>query len=309
MNRDAAHEPVFPAGEPVGDVPPAEARALESLAQELRAACADPRGDQVLVARLVAGLRDARPAAGGWSPRGALRRDPLLRVAAILLLACVTAVPVTALVRLLQTPERERPTLVFDQLPAAPPSAALRERPRIEPERGEVPDPEVAGLPALRAALVRDNRMAHLSVQWRLAFPLPARAFGGLPADLDLETGARIGLELRLGLRAAAREALAEDWSAAPATLLWAEFERRLARDDRTPPPADLILRVDSIWDSAASGQDRQWLSGWKALLDGPGASDSYRIPEPGGEAARVFWRAVTWWPSLIDGGSAAPRR
>lgn len=222
-----------------------------------------------------------------------VRRSPLLRLAAALLVACTLAAPATAVLVLLARRE-PAPVVVF--APAAPADGLV---PRPLPAAEPVPPPDLPDLleTGWVQARQRDNRLALASLQWRQRFPVAGRAPAGLPSGLEMPFGARLGLELRLGLRAPPAGPLAEDWAEAPADLLWAELERRLARGESAPPPEGLVARVHRLWEEEPDAGTRGWLASWLEILDGPGAGAGYPLPEPGGAAARLFWDAVPWRP------------
>jgi len=272
---------------PAGEHDPA----LEALARELREACPEPP-----LSRGFAGRLQERLLLESRWPR-LVRRSPLLRLAAGLLVACTLAAPATAVLVLLGRQEAA-PVVVFAPPVRQPPGLAPRAVPDSRPE----PPPEPLDLleTGWVEARERDNRLAVASLQWRRRFPVTGRAPGGLPADLELPAGARLGLELRHGLRTPPADPVAGSWEVAPADLLWAELERRLARGESGPPPAGLVGRVRELWRQRADAGTRGWLATWMEVLDGPGAGAGYSLPEPGGPAARLFWKAVPWRPHFL---------
>ena len=261
-----------------------ELRALVELGEELRAACPDPPLADDAVDRI------AERAVPVWSLRQSWREQPLLRVAAVLLLALASTVPVAAVIRLLQAPASAPPRIEF-QLPEEPRAVDRSVAPMPDLVPLEVPLPESRLDDAWLDALDIENRWLQASHRWHEVFPvrgLARRDLSGLAA------GARAGLELRLGWRAAAASPALEDWSTADADQLWAELERRLARGATRPAPAGLRSRLVELWEEP---ELRAWLAGWRCIHDHDLTGPVAAHPRPGGEGLSVLWEAV-----LLDG-------
>ncbi|TAH38449.1 MAG: hypothetical protein EYC70_03450 [Planctomycetota bacterium] len=271
------------------DASPVEIERLRALARELAEACPDAQMSAGFAARL------RERVAPRWHWRDAFRREPLLRLAAGLLVACALAVPVSAAVYLLLVRPARQPALSVDFAPAVP----LRREPRPDVETVPPLRPDLEDLQALAVATERDNRFALSSYDWRRRFPRPPgqppdrRALASLPA------GAAVGLELRLGMRRPAPQSDRADWSDAAAPELWAELERRLALD-RSDWPAGLEARVRALW-AVGDQESRNWLAPWMVILEGPQVTHGYALPEPGADL-RVFWESVRWTPPLHSG-------
>lgn len=274
---------------------------LRGLAAELREAWPDPSLSADFAGRL------RQRAAAPWRWRDAWRREPLLRIAAGLLVACGLAVPVMAMIRLLVVAEPRQPAVTLE-LPLPRPARS----PDDEPVRAvppALPEPQESSAEGWVPALERDNRFHRLAAAWRKRFagrPPPAGAAERLAA-LD-DPAVRAGLELRLGLRTAAAS-LRRDWSAASPGELWAELERQLCRGE-PEIPADLVARARKLWDGG-DAEARGWLSGWIAVLVDPALARGYPLPEPGGPDLAVFWDAARWELPLLedaeDGRSPPP--
>jgi len=278
---------------------------LAEFAGELRSALPDPPFRAEFAARL------AEMGSATWSVGISLRRNPVLRAAAFLLILTVSAVPVTALVQLLAWPRSDPPILHFE---------APLPRPEHQGDPGllravppPIPEPrlvEETWNEDWARAVEGENRRKQAVLSWQARFPLPRnrRPLVSLPSG-GLPSGARRGLEIRLGLRTASRAPWITDWKAASAPDLWGELQRRLALGENEAPRAALAARVRDLWNRRAPG-DRGWLGGWIALLDGPGDSESLPLPAAGGEAWRVFWEAVPWRPPFLSPpGSSATLR
>jgi hypothetical protein len=266
---------------------PREERELEALAEELRAAHADPPLRAVTLERILA---HAVPV---WSFRRALRQNRLLRAAAAMLVTVSGAIPVLAVVQLLQQRGAEAPELAFE-LPAPPPAVLS------EPVESwtTTPPPHPDLLERLDdswvVAIERDSRLQAASFRWQKIYPVDApEAF----ADFAGADALRAGLALRFGaLDAAAVPALAEP-AAADAAELWLELERLLAAGVGGMPVDALVTRVRQLWNERP--EDRPLLAGWIHLLDGAPVADA----APGLEgAARVSWEAAErrslLWPA-----------
>ncbi|MFQ5748105.1 MAG: hypothetical protein ACE5H3_01455, partial [Planctomycetota bacterium] len=186
---------------------------LPEFSRELRAALPDPPCRPEFAARL------AELGSATWSVGISLRRNPVLRAAAFLLILTVSAVPVTALVQLLAWPRKDPPILRFE---------APLLRPEPQPDPGplhavppQVPEPRLVGETwgeDWARAVEGENRRKQAVLSWQGRFPLPPdrRPPVSLPAG-GLAPGVRQGLEIRLGLRTASGQAPIQDWEAASA--------------------------------------------------------------------------------------------
>lgn len=198
---------------------PAEAAALDRLADELRAAV--PAGAP-LDAEFAEALR-ARLGEQPWTLRSALRERPLLRVAAALLILSTVAAPVSALVLLIRPAPQPETELSFELPP--PPLPILEEAPP-QPQPTVVPpqDPGLADAFGIdwQRAVARSNRMAVVVEQWRAA------QAGDRPEEVP-----------------AAPPMLA--WHDADVDALVREFRRRAWLGLTSPPPSSLTARLDAL--------------------------------------------------------------
>lgn len=207
------------------------------------------QGEQAELDRFAAELRAAYPATPlsqgfrqrlaermptRWTMRAALRRDPLLRVAAGLLVTTMAAAPVAALVTLWQGWTQERPEIGFE-VPEAAPEVEL-----VSPDEGAVPVVPPPGweedyfTPEWRTSLERSNRMALAADSWSALGAAAPQAEGPAPSD----------------------------WAQADAGALWQEFLRRCAAGDARAPQPALEARVRAL-------QADPRVAAWLWVLDG----------------------------------------
>jgi hypothetical protein len=232
--------------EPLRGPSAAEQAELEALAAELRASVAPTPLSSGFAERL--DLRLSR----AWTLRAAMDRNPVLRVAAGLLVLVLAGAPLAALVGLLPGWPGRRPDLGFDA-PALPPAVETPVAQDVPPVVPPFDSDDLLFTPEWRQALERANRMALAGASWAAA-----------------------------GRTTSVAAAEAVDWQAADAAVLAAEFERRCARGIALPPEPALEARVREL---AAQGGDPR-LAGWLWVLDGVRSRDA-----AGWEGAPFFER------------------
>jgi hypothetical protein len=150
-----------------------ESAALSAFASELRQAHPGVELSPSFEIELADGLRNS------WSWRGSIRQSPLLRIAASLLLLTALAVPVAAVVALLQTPDSDRPEIGFQM-----PTELLIDRespqvPRVVPPSEPLGD-DLLFDGAWALAIEQQNRFAQASASWQIRFlesPIAADLF------------------------------------------------------------------------------------------------------------------------------------
>lgn len=201
---------------------------LDQLATELRAACPEPALSPDFLAGLQERLRSR------WTLGGAMDRDPLLRIAAGLLVMSLVGAPVAALVTLWPGWQADRVEIGFEG-PAEVPDI---EHVPAEPDAQQVTPPDgwadAYFTPEWRRSLERSNRLALAEMSWQ--------ELGAAAPQTDSEAPA--------------------DWANADADALWQELLRRCASGDARPPQPELEARVREL---ASDPQVGAWL--W--ILDG----------------------------------------
>lgn len=261
------------ADEPLPD--PVEQRELLAFAEEVRRALPNPQ----LPERFLDGLVAAR--APAWSWRSAWNRNPVLRVAAALLILFTATVPVLAVIHLVADRGGGLPPIGFELPPEIPP--VEREEWHGEAVAPELPPETELLSPIWSIAVERENRLTQAAVAWHERYPAPMPLPPGARERLDGPwAAARAGWELRTGQRAAdARRAAAEaEWSSASGPQLWSVLQERLAARWNAAPQPALEARVRELWARAgANGEDRGWLAGWMAILDGANAPGGAELP------------------------------
>lgn len=207
---------------------------LDQLASELRAACPEPVLSSDFLARLQERMRTR------WTLGGAMDRDPVLRIAAGLLVVSLVGAPVAALVSLWPGWQVDRPQIGFEGAPDVPDI----ERPSTEAEGMQVTPPtgweDAYFTPEWRRSLERSNRLALAAASWQELGTSAPQVDAGPPTD----------------------------WSSADAEALWQELLRRCATGDARPPQPELEARVREL---ASEPQVGAWL--W--ILDGSAQADA----------------------------------
>lgn len=186
-----------------------------------------------------------------WTLRLSMERSPWMRVAASLLLIAVVAAPVSAVLSLMASQEKEALTFGFD--PAVPDMPDRHEASQdvaweghstegaihgVSPPFGE--DQAPAWSEAALLALGQSNRLALASQRWQSA----------LQAD-SLESSLRARAFL-LQNRAEPRAAL--DWAVATEQDLWDAFLLRCAQGSLEVPEAAVFARAKTLQQELAPG-------------------------------------------------------
>ncbi len=219
---------------------------LDLLAEELRRACPAPDLSDAFAEEL-----RARLAAHPWTLSSALRRNSLIRVAAMLLVLSTVAGPVAALVLLFRAPPKHVAEIIWT-IPQ--PQPEVEEGPDHQPLPAVPPvDPAAGNAFGLdwQEALTRENRMALIVRQWH---------------DAGLASGQAAAAPSRL------------DWSDAGRADLEAEFLRRCELGILASPSPGMVQRVRSFEPEAGRAAQNQdagtasavdaWLAAWQWVLD-----------------------------------------
>lgn len=143
--------------DPQESLPESEQRALVALAEELRAACADPAVAEEAFAGAVR-AKLARP----WTVWRTLERSSFARAAATLLVIVIGVAPVVALARMLPWFRDPAPVIGF-VLPRQEPDVQRR----AEPETAPAAPDELASA----EATVRGDRLRRAAQSWSAAGP------------------------------------------------------------------------------------------------------------------------------------------
>ncbi|KAA3607821.1 MAG: hypothetical protein DWQ01_12090 [Planctomycetota bacterium] len=326
-----------PAGDDIADPnfpTPEQEAVLDAFAEELQAACPDPPLSAALEEALQnealafelqkahsepplsAGFRDrlwrhwqAAPAPI-WTMRGAFQRNPVLRVAAALLVMSTLAVPITGMVYFLNPPKPEHPVIQVQVPRGNGPGAVAEEiwQPHLEtpasPDLEEWLATQVFD-DSWMVAVEQQNRLAALSFAWHQRFPI---SNAGPPPEAGEASwsGEAKGFALRLAWLAP-ESGRQQDWPNLSAVDLWLEMEHRLAlapsrQQELQAPPEGLVQRFRELW--ALGGEaNRAWLQGWKLVLDGH--LDGASLPLPRTLVPEAFpglsWAQLAWQPDPGD--------
>jgi len=131
--------------------------------EELRSAHAEPKLSPSFADDLVEGLQTR------WSWQRSMRQNPLMRVAASLLLLAATAVPVAAIVALMQTPELDLPEIGFHVPADVTVDRQLPTQPDVVLPNEPMGDDLVFD-EAWAEAVAQQNRFAQAARSWHARF-------------------------------------------------------------------------------------------------------------------------------------------